>query len=107
MQKDLNLIPFSNVSGLKLKGQLVLDLLRLDCRFTKLKKLKESHNFYVFIFFLFQKMNGIPGVPGIALGYPTVPGIYNLSDVLQKNDMSELSDQVSDRLPKTIAALIK
>ena len=52
-------------------------------------------------------MDGIPEIPGINLGYPAVPGIFNLSDVLHKNDMSELSEKISDRLPKTIAALIK
>lgn len=44
---------------------------------------------------------------GLSGGYPTIPGIYNLTDVLQKNDMTQLSEKISDHLPKTIAALIK
>ena len=44
---------------------------------------------------------------GIDLAYPMVPGIHNLSDVLYKNNMPELSEKISNRLPKTIAALIK
>ena len=44
---------------------------------------------------------------GLSDGYSTLPGIYNLTDVIQKTDMTQLSGKISDRLPNTIAALIK
>ena len=47
------------------------------------------------------------GKEPISIGYPTIPGIHNLTDALHKNDMTELSEKISGRLPKTIAALIK
>ena len=47
------------------------------------------------------------GKEPINIGYPTIPEINNLTHALHKNDMTELSEKISDRLPKTIAALIK